>query len=93
MLKKLLVVQMALVQQIKNNNMKTKLKKAVKTLTKSLKKDPSLYMAYQANIAMQFKDEYSRKRKEKNYDYLNNEDIHKIANNAAKSFLNLLIKK
>jgi hypothetical protein len=68
-----------------------KTKKAVKTLSKKLRKDPELYYAYQANIAMQFKDEYSRRRKEKNY--LNNEDIHKIANDAAKSFLNLLIKK
>jgi len=72
--------------------MKTKLSKAVKTLSKELKKDKDLYYAYQANIAMQFKDEYSRRRKEKNYDYINNEDIHKIANDAAKSFLDLLIK-
>jgi hypothetical protein len=67
-----------------------KLKKAVKILSKNIKKDPELYYAYQANIAMQFKDEYSRKRKKKNY--LNNEDIHEIANNAAKGFLDLLIK-
>jgi len=73
--------------------MKTKLSKAVKILSKKLRKDPELFYAYQANIAMQFKDEYSRRRKEKNYDYLNNEEIHEIANDAAKSFLNLLIKK
>lgn len=73
--------------------MKMKLKKAVKTLSKSLRKDKDLYYAYQSNIAMQFKDEYSKKRKRKNYDYLNNDDIHDIANDAAKNFLNLLIKK
>jgi hypothetical protein len=70
--------------------MKTKTQKAVKTLTKALKKDSQLFYAYQANIAMQFKDEYSRKRKNKSY--LNNNDIHQIANDAAISFLNLLIK-
>jgi hypothetical protein len=73
--------------------MKTKLQKAVKTLRKALGKDSELYYAYQANIAMQFKDEYSRKRKAKNYDYMNNQDVHEIANTAAKSFLDLLIKK
>jgi len=73
--------------------MKTKLQKAVKTLTKSLKKDPELYYAYQANIAMQFKDEYSRARKERAGGYINNEDVHQIANKAAKAFLDLLIKR
>jgi len=71
--------------------MKTKLEKAVKTLCKELRKDPDYFRSYQANIAMQFKDEYSRKRKNKKY--LNNDDIHEIANDAATSFLNLLIKK
>ena len=71
--------------------MKTKLEKAVKTLRKGLKKDPDLYYAYQANIAMQFKDEYSRTRKDKMHGYINNEDVHQIANKAAKAFLDLLI--
>jgi len=69
-----------------------KLQKAVKTFRKGLKKNSDFYLAYQANIAMQFIDEYSRKRKEKNYDYMNNQDIHEIANTAARAFLNLLIK-
>jgi len=73
--------------------MKTKLQKSIKTLTKALKKDSELYYAYQANIAMQFKDEYARKRKGKMHGYINNEDVHQIANQAAKSFLDLLIKK
>jgi hypothetical protein len=67
-----------------------KLKKAVKTLRKALKKDPALFYAFQANIAMQFKDNYCMRRKEKGYLYMNNEDIHQIANESAKSFLNLL---
>ncbi len=73
--------------------MKTKVQKAVKNLSKALRKDRELFYAYQANIAVQFKDEYSRVRKSKYHRYLNNEDIHDIANDAAKSFLNLLIKK
>ena len=77
---------------MKNVNKKTKVAKAVKTFTKALKKDPDFFMAYQANIAMQFKDEYSRRRKAKNYDYLNNQEIHEIANKAAKSFLELLVR-
>ena len=77
---------------MKSINKKTKVAKAVKTLAKALKKDPQFFLAYQANIAMPFKDEYSRKRKAKNYDYLNNQDIHEIANEAAKSFLDILIR-
>jgi hypothetical protein len=73
--------------------MKTKLEKAVKTLSKKLRKDPELFYAYQASIAMQFYDEYSRRRKEKNYDYLNNSEINEIANDAAYAFLSLLIRK
>lgn len=78
---------------MKSVNKKTKVAKAVKTLTKALKKDPSFFMSYQANIAMQFKDLYSRKRRQKRYGYINNQDVHFIANEAAKSFLDLLIRK
>lgn len=67
------------------------LSKAVKTLSKALRNDPDLFYGYQANIAMQFKDEYSKMRKKKKY--LNSKDIHEISNVAAASFLNLLIRK
>jgi hypothetical protein len=77
---------------MKNTNKKTKVAKAVKTLTKALKKDPSFFNAYQANIAMQFKDEYARKRKLKTSGYMNSKDVHIVANRAAEAFLNLLIK-
>lgn len=70
-----------------------KTKKAVKTLSKALRKDKDLYYGYQANIAMSFKDEYYRQLKKKDYRYMNGENIHNVANEAAKSFLNLLIKK
>ena len=53
-----------------------------------LKNDKELYQSWKANIAMAFKDEYSRCKKK----YKNKEDLHKIANKAAKNFLNLLIK-
>jgi hypothetical protein len=60
-------------------------------LFKALRKDKDFYYSYQANIAMAFKDEYARHKRLK--PYLNNNDIHNIANNAAKDFLNLLIKE
>jgi hypothetical protein len=60
--------------------------KAFKVFTKTLRSDPSLYVAYQANIAMAYYDcsrwegsrDSSRKR-------------HTIGNRAAKYFLDLLI--
>ena len=66
-----------------------KTKKAVNVLTKAIKNDSELYYAYQANIAMAFKDEYDRCPAK----YKNQTNIHKIANIAAKNFLNLWIKK
>jgi len=61
----------------------------IKTLIKHLKKNKDYYYSWQANIAMAFRDEYDKqKRIKKN---LNSSDIHEIANNGAKNFLNLLI--
>lgn len=58
---------------------------------KALREDNEYYYAWQATIAMAFKDVY--------YEEMRNDprfpmepDIHKIANEAAKRFLNLLIK-
>lgn len=61
----------------------------IKKLIKNLRKDKGLYYGYQLNIAMAFYDEY-RKNKKK---YKDRQDIHKISNQAAKNFLNLLIKE
>jgi hypothetical protein len=61
-------------------------------LTKNLKNDKDLYYAYQANIAMAFTDEAYNYKKKTNKKYLNQDDMHLIANEAAKNFLNLLIK-
>lgn len=58
---------------------------AIDTLKDSLE-DEGYYLAWQANIAMAFKDEYDRSDKR----YKNRQDIHDIANTAAKNFLTLL---
>jgi len=68
-----------------------KVSTAVKTLGEALKSDDELYNAYRANIAMAFYDEVAREKERTNYRYLNREQIHLIANQAAANFLNLLI--
>lgn len=64
-----------------------KLSKAVDVLVNKLEEDQELFYGWQANIAMAFKDEYSRNDKR----YKNSKDIHEIANVAAKNFLSNLI--
>jgi len=56
-----------------------------------IKNDEELYYGYQSNIAMAFVDEYHNYKKKKGKT-LNNEDIHTIANNSAKNFLDVLIR-
>lgn len=68
--------------------MNNDIKKSVKILTDAIRNDNELYYVYQANIAMAFKDEFYRNNKK----YKNTEDIHEIANTAAKNFLNLWIR-
>ena len=68
--------------------------KTVNAFLKLLKEDKEMMHAYKANIAMSFQDEYHRHRvkhfpKGKR---VNSEAVHKIANTAAKNFLNLLMK-
>ncbi len=58
---------------------------AVRKLTDAIKKDEGFYISYQANIAMAFKDEYGRCDEK----YKNKKDIHRIANVAAKNFIDL----
>lgn len=60
---------------------------------KILKKDADYYYAWQANIAMAFKDQYSKEAVKVAHSELWELDIHKIANQAAKNFLDLLIKE
>lgn len=52
-----------------------------------IKKDPQLREAYKANIAMAFKDEYSRYKKKTGKQTMSREDIHKIANKAADNYI------
>lgn len=56
----------------------------IEEIIKQLKIDKDLYYAWQANIAVAMQDEYSM-AKDKN-------DIHKISNEGAKRFLDLLIR-
>lgn len=62
----------------------------ISELIKRLKTEADLYYAYQANIAMAFKDEYDRQASLRDYVDLGKLDIHEIANQAAKNFLDLL---
>ncbi len=56
---------------------------AVTHLRKALAEDPGYYYSWQANIAVQFQDAIARDLRYKG--------IHEISNDAAKSFLDLLI--
>lgn len=65
------------------------IKKEVDILVNTLKGDPGYYYTWQANIAMAFKDEYNRATENGKIVGI---DLHSIANNAAKNFLDLLIR-
>lgn len=57
---------------------------------KRIKNEPDLHYAWQANIAMAFKDEFWR-RKNTNKTLIDVEDdLHEMANQAAKNFLDQL---
>lgn len=58
-------------------------KQAIEKLTKELKADPGYFMAWQANIAMAFKDECRNAG-------VQFPQLHEIVNQAAVNFLNLL---
>lgn len=71
--------------------MEITIKEAVDQLVKALKEDPGYYNAWQANIAMSFQDEWRRKADScPTILDTGDLDIHEIANDAAKNFLNLL---
>lgn len=65
---------------------------AVKIVTKAIREDKDLYIAYQANIAMPFQDEFKRQMGQIGRNEAI-ENIHQIANNAAKYFLDLWCKE
>lgn len=64
----------------------------IKALSKALAKDPDFYMTWQANIAVQFQNEWMRESANGGLP-CTKEHVHKISNKAAKSFLNLLIRQ
>lgn len=60
----------------------------IRNLSKALKRDPQYWITWQANLAMAFKDQaHWDKRK------WNKHELHETANNAAKCFLDLLIRQ
>lgn len=73
---------------------KTELQKAVSIVCGELRKDKSegsYYYSWQANIAMALQDEFNKYAAEKGIEgTARNFNIHEIANNAAKNFLDML---
>lgn len=73
------------------------LSSCVSRLCEELKKDEGYYYSWQANIAMAFKDEISNKGDKGEVNgwegyMITSEQLHKIANQAAKNFLDVLVK-
>ena len=66
--------------------MKITTSQAVEQLCKNLKEDKHFFYGWQANIAVCFQDAYDEDKKK----YKNRSDIHRISNEAAKNFLNIL---
>lgn len=60
-------------------------KKELDVVRKALKDDKSYYFSWQSNIAMAFVDECYRKG-------ISHGKLHEVANDAAKNFLDMLIK-
>jgi hypothetical protein len=70
----------------KESNNKNSVEYAMKVLINAFKTDEDYRRSWKDNIAMSFKDEYSRTPE------VFKHDIHTIANMAADNFLNLLCK-
>lgn len=74
-------------QKLEATRQQLEVEKAVRTLTKALRNDPSFFEVYQANMAMAFKLRYNLMLPGHNAIM-----IHEIANHAAKNFLNSWIE-
>lgn len=68
-----------------------KLQNAVKTLAKELENNEDLFQGYQANIAIQFQDEFNRQMGQIGRNAVI-DNLHNISNAAAKNFLNVFCK-
>lgn len=64
--------------------MENKFKESLDVVRKTLRQDPDLYFTYQCNIAVQFQDAMINA----GYKF---PDLHKLSNEAAMNFLDLLI--
>lgn len=67
--------------------MKTELEKAINILQTALKSDPGYKIGWVANIAMAYIDSEHWYKQKIGKKYLNKEDKHIIANNAAENFI------
>lgn len=65
-------------------------KAALNTLKNAWAQDTGFYQSWKANIAMQFVDHVYWHKAQTKKKYLNNAEIHKIANKAADAFLKIL---
>ena len=65
---------------------------ALKIVAERIQDDPDLKLGYVANIAMSFLDYEHHYRKSLGKRYLNRQDKHTIANNAAVNFMDLWLK-
>ena len=68
---------------------------AVNHICQALKNDSGYYIAWKANIAMAFKDEFDREHSKRITDFSKwlfiENGVHEIANNASDNFLKLLM--
>ena len=70
------------------------IKEAIDTLTKALREDKGYYISWQANIAMAFQDEFwGQCVTHRHLALMDKDNLHKISNNAAENFLQMLIKQ
>ena len=66
---------------------RTPFSQAIRLLGRTLKKDTNYYRSWKANIALAFYDEYRRTK-----GYKSRAILHKIANQSADNFLELLMR-
>jgi len=82
--------------EVSNKNYRVSLaKKTVQIfdIESQIRKDKVLFEAYQANITMSFVDHAYHWKKFNKKCYLSGSDIQKIANDAAKNFLNMWLNR
>ncbi len=90
--KELKFFRSAINQYLRENKEETKLQHAVQVLCEELKTDEGYRESWKANIAMAFKDEWNNHMMEVQAKGKGYTDMHKISNDAADRFLNLLTR-